>query len=314
MKKNYGKKNSYSKILLRWLESKRDEIKEQSYVKYFNFINLYISPYLGSKNYKRIKNKHIISFFEQEKIEELSLSTKRTLAFIIKSSFNYCTVNKLRKYLDLTDLKIKKPKSKVVYLTKNEQAKLENYLKDKKDIRKLGVLICLYTGIRLGEICGLKWKDIDFNAKSLSINRTVQRIKNNDKNAKTKTKKIVSTPKSNSSIRIIPLPTFLLKELSKYKSTPENYVLTNSTVFKDARVYEKYFENALKKCNIRNLNFHTLRHTFATRCIESGMDIKTLSELLGHSSYHVTLSVYVHSTIDQKRHCINKLVSYIKNK
>ena len=90
-----------------------------------------------------------------------------------------------------------------------------------------------------------------------------------------------------------------------------SFIFTNTNNFKDTRVYEKYFENALKKCDIRKLNFHTLRHTFATRCIESGMDVKTLSEILGHSSYHITLDIYVHSTIDQKRCCIDNLVNYV---
>ncbi len=308
-----NRKYLYSEVLSNWLKIKKGEIKEQSYIKYNNFINLYICPYLGNKNFRLLNTKHIINFFNQEKIANLSLSTKRTLIFIIKSSFNFCVKNKLRKNIDLSELNFKKPKSKVIYFTKNEQYKLEKYLKESKDIRKLGILICLYTGIRLGEICGLKWKDIDFSNNSISINRTVQRIKNNDINARNKTKKIVSSPKSESSIRTIPLPNFLLEELKEYKSNPENYILTDSKVFKDTRVYEKYLECTLKKCNIRCLNFHTLRHTFATRSIESGMDIKTLSEILGHSSYHITLDVYVHSTLDQKRDCINNLVNYVNS-
>ncbi len=313
MKYLKSKKEKYSKVLLDWLEQRKDIIKEQSYTKYYTLIKLYIDPLMGDYVYKKINCKHIINFFKNDKISKLSLSTQRTLAYVIKSSIQYGVERKMRKQIDNLEIKIKKPKSKIDYLTKNEQERLEQYLKTKKDIRTIGLLICLYTGIRLGEICGLKWQDIDFGNKSICINRTVQRIKNNDNNCINKTKKIISTPKSDSSRRVIPLPNFLVDLLLEFKSNDEFYVLTNSLSFKDTRVYEKYFENALKKCKIRNLNFHTLRHTFATRGIESGMDIKTLSEILGHSSYRITLDIYVHSTIDQKRLCINNLANYLNS-
>lgn len=307
-------KIKYSKILKSWIAYKKNTIKEQSYMKYYLLIEKYIIPLLGDYTYQTLDNNKIKIFFENKNIVTLSLSTQRTLIFIIKGSIQYGADRGLLKPLQNIDLKIKKPKAKIVYFTREEQKKLESKLKATKDIRKVGILICLYTGIRLGEICGLKWKDIDFNAKTLSINRTVQRIKNNDMNIEAKTKKIISSPKSDSSKRIIPIPDFLLQILLEFQSNNDYYILTNdANQFKDTRVYEKYLENILKQCNLRKLNFHTLRHTFATRCIESGMDIKTLSEILGHSSYRITLEVYVHSTLDQKRVCLNNLVKYINS-
>ncbi len=304
-------KYSYSQLLNEWLSSKKKDIKEQSYIKYKNIVESYIVPIIGDYNLKILNENQITNFFNNDKIINLSLSTKRTIIYIIKNSIEFGVENKIIKPLNNLDIKIKKPKSKIIYLTKSEQERLEQYLKRQNDIKSIGILICLYTGIRLGEICGLKWEDIDFYNKSLSINRTVQRIKNNDINATTKTKKIISSPKSDASKRVIPLPSFLIELLRKYRSCPDYFVLTNDTFFKDTRVYEKYFENILRKNDLRLLNFHTLRHTFATRCIESGMDIKTLSEILGHSSYHITLEIYVHSTIDQKRSCIDNLVNYV---
>ncbi len=303
----------YGEMLKEWLNYKEQSIKEQSRIKYENTMYSYIFPILGNIKYKKINAVCIQSFFKNDRIANLSPSTQKTLLYIIKNSIQYGVENKYRKPLGTLEIKIKKPKSKVIYLTKCEQEILEKYLRNKDDIRALGILVCLYTGIRLGEICGLKWEDVDFINKSISIRRTVQRIKNTNKEQGSKTKKIISSPKSNSSNRIIPLPDFLIDILAKHKSLESNYVLSDSLSFKDTRVFEKYLENTLKKCNIRNLNFHTLRHTFATRSIESGMDIKTLSEILGHSSYHITLDIYVHSTIDQKRECINNLVSYINN-
>lgn len=306
-------KLTYKEILEEWMNDKKDIVKEQSYIKYINLINKHINPILGNYNYKNLNNKDVEKFFQHSNIRDLSPSTKKTLVYIVKNSINYGVLKNIRKPIENIDLKIKKPKAKVVYLTKYEQETLEKYLGDKNDVRALGIFLCLYTGIRLGEVCGLKWEDVDFVNKSITINRTVQRIKNTDKNNGNKTKKIVSTPKSETSKRTIPLPEFLYSMMLKYQSNDNHYILTDSEDFKDTRVFEKYLENTLKKCYIRNLNFHTLRHTFATRSIESGMDIKTLSEILGHASYHITLDIYVHSTIDQKRDCINNLVSYLNN-
>ncbi len=308
-----NKKILYSKVLSDWLLIKKDKIKEQSYIKYKNLIEINIVKSLGQVEFKCLNESKINNFFNSDTISKLSLSTQRTLIYIIKSSIQYGVLTGLRNPSNNIDIKIKKPKAKITYLTQKEQTILESYLRNQEDIRDLGILICLYTGIRLGEICGLKWQDIDFVNQSISINRTVQRIKNSDVNATSKTKKIISSPKSDSSKRTIPIPKFLLDLIYKFKSSDENYILTNSSSFKDTRVYEKYLENVLKRCGIRNLNFHTLRHTFATRSIESGMDIKTLSEILGHSSYHITLDVYVHSTIEQKRSCIDNLVNYISS-
>lgn len=306
-------KINYEKILERWLNMKKCLIKEQSYIKYETLINNHLNPILGNYNYKTLSASDVENFFEHPNIKDLSSSTKKTLIYIIKNSIQIGVDSNIRKPLGNMDLKIKKPKAKVVYLTKYEQETLEYYLRDKNDVRALGILLCLYTGIRLGEICGLKWEDVDFINRSITIRRTVQRIKNTDANSKAKTKKIISTPKSDASKRTIPIPDFLYDLLLKYKSNNDYYILTNSLSFKDTRVFEKYLENTLKKCYIRNLNFHVLRHTFATRSIESGMDVKTLSEILGHSSYHITLDIYVHSTIDQKRDCLNNLVNYLKS-
>ena len=182
------------------------------------------------------------------------------------------------------------------------------------NLRNLGILLSLYTGIRIGELCGLKWKDIDFRNKTLSINKTVQRIKNTEKNSLLKTKLIVDIPKTEHSIRTIPLPDFLIPILDSFKTNNENFIFTNSLTPKDPRAFEKYFSSVLEKCQIRNLNFHALRHTFATRAREAGIDIKVLSEILGHSSYHITQEIYVHISVDFKRESIDSLVDYLSTK
>lgn len=175
----------------------------------------------------------------------------------------------------------------------------------------MGILICLYTGIRIGEVCALRWEDIDFINNTISIKRTSQRISNINGNSLKKTKIIVTTPKSTNSIRTIPVNSSIMSILKDNYANNNYYILTGSNTPKDTRVYEKYFENLLRKCNLRKINFHSLRHTFATRCIESGIDVKSLSEILGHANCSVTLNIYVHSSIDQKRKSIDKMVEYV---
>lgn len=306
------KKSKYINILEDWLQFKKNDIKEQSYIKYQFLIEKYLHFELGNIDISSINSNTINEYFNQENISLLSLSTKKSLLYIIKSTLDYSLNQKIiKKPIDI-DISFKKPKSKIVYFTKEEQAMLEEYLLRNNSLINIGILICLYTGIRLGEICGLKWTDIDFVNKSISINRTVLRIKNTDNNSNNKTKKIISSPKSESSLRTIPIPDFIIEQLLNHMLSEDAYVLTNTSEFKDTRVYEKNFENILKKIGIRILNFHALRHTFATRSIESGMDIKTLSEILGHSSYHTTLETYIHSSFNHKRDSINNLVKFLK--
>lgn len=299
-------KNMYYKIiLLEWLDYKKDKVKTQSYSKYYYIINNYLIPILGNKKVRKINEKCIDDFFENQIIKGLSLSTKKTLLYVLKSSGH--------KYLGnvILNIKIKSPKSSIVYFNKEEQKKIENY--NTNDLKKIGIIICLYTGIRIGELCCLKWEDIDFENGYLNISKTIQRVKNFNNEIKSKTSLVISSPKSFSSKRIIPLSNYLLNYLKKFKSANQNFILTNSLKPLEPRNYEKYFENILLKLKIRKLKFHALRHTFATRSIESGMDIKTLSEILGHSSYRITYEVYVHSSLDFKRKSLNNLVDYINN-
>ena len=196
-------------------------------------------------------------------------------------------------------------------LSKDEQNMLENNLKEKPNIRKVCLLLCLYTGLRVGEICGLKWDDIDFSNKSLTIKRTIERIKNKDENIKSKTILIESTPKSDTSNRIIPIPDFIISLLLLFRSDNSYFVLSKSNKLYDPRLFESFYSRILKSSNINHNKFHTLRHTFATRSIESKMDIKTLSEILGHSQIETTLKLYVHPSYDMKKSSIENLVRFM---
>ena len=174
------------------------------------------------------------------------------------------------------------------------------------NIYTLSILFCLYTGVRIGELCALKWNHIDFNNRLIIIDQTVQRIQNKHENNISKTYLSVTRPKTVNSLRKIPITTNLYTILTEYYN--QNYIKKDTYIFNnqfntpiDPRRIQKHFKMILSKLNLTSITFHGLRHTFATRCIELGMDIKTLSEILGHSNVATTMSIYVHSTDSQKR-------------
>lgn len=176
-------------------------------------------------------------------------------------------------------------------LNREEEERLRSTLLFDTDFSKLGVLLCLYTGIRIGEVCALKWGNFNFEAGTLSIYETLQRIQNVDDGSKHKTKIVVTTPKSQNSVRIIPLPDSLINILSRFKLSPRAYILTGcDDKFMEPRVLQYKFKKYAIESGVRNINYHALRHTFATRCIELGFDVKTLSEILGHANVNVTLN------------------------
>ena len=173
------------------------------------------------------------------------------------------------------------------------------------NIRNLAVLFSLYTGVRIGELCALKGTDIDFINNTISIDKTVLRVKNPE--GKPKTKLIIGKPKTKTSIRVIPAPSFIINQLKKYIKDKNDFIFTGNDKPKDPRTLEKYFSELLDRLNIKQINFHSLRHTFATRLREQKVDIKVISELLGHSSWKFTQDIYVHASFESKKNSINIL-------
>ncbi len=297
----------YNDILNDWLLEKKN-IKIQSLYNYEYIINTYLSKTIGLMRLNDLRKENIENLLRELNV---AISTKKKLFYIIKSSLNYAYNNHHMGYIDLSNITFKSVLPSVCVLSKVEQKKLESYLMEKPNIRKICVLLCLYTGLRLGEVCALKWEDIDFNHKSLCIKRTVERIKNS--NSTSKTILIESTPKSITSIRVVPIPDFIIKLLKVYYSNDLYFILSNSLKLYDPRLLESFYSRLLKKCHIKQNKFHTLRHTFSTRSIESKMDVKTLSEILGHSSVEITLKLYVHPTYEMKKSSIESLVKFMSN-
>lgn len=297
-----------------WFESVQPFLKESSIQKYKNLLRLYILPSLGSCLLSEITNEKIYLFslellrYGGSKGKGLSTKTVSDSLSLLRNIQKYAlTLNINVNFTNCCCPVKQKPKQLKVFSVQ-EQRNLCMYLKEHMTLSNLGILLCLFTGIRIGELCALRWGDISVVDQTLHIHQTMQRLQ--DEQDGNRTKICISSPKSNSSIRIIPLPEFLLKELQSVYQKPDTYFLTGDRVkFIEPRTMQNRFKSILRSCGMHPVNFHVLRHTFATRCVEAGFDVKCLSEILGHSSVNITLNRYVHPALETKRKNMRKLAS-----
>ena len=308
LKKILNKKGNevmnFEKISAEWLEYKRNNVKESTYYNYMYNIERYLKPFFNQRNIDEILN---YNDFIQELKEKYALETIKRIVNVLKSILNYYQdeYNVILKTKKITLPKTEKRKVKI--LSHQEKEKLEKYCLEENTLKSLGIIICLNTGLRIGEICALKWKNIDLEGKSIYVEQTMQRVYiKQDK----KSKIIIDKPKSSYSIRTIPMNKKvynILKSIQKnYKEN--DFLLTgDSEKFVEPRNYQHNFQIFLKNSKIKHYKFHCLRHTFATACIEVGMDIKSLSEILGHANTTITLDIYVHSSDKIKKKYLEKL-------
>lgn len=248
----------------------------------------------------------------------LSLKTVKDIMTVTKSCLNSAMKNGIIKRKTF-DYKFPKNISskKIKIFSHTEHLKLFQYINSNLDEKSLGILISLLCGLRIGEVCGLKWCDIDFENEILSVNRTVQRIYIK-KSISSESKIVISSPKTASSFRNIPLSKHLIKTMKKLRKNNNFYIISGNRNFIEPRIYRKYYYSILSSLNLSKLSFHSLRHTFTTQAIELGTDYKTVAEILGHSSINITLNLYVHPKMEYKRKCLNliynELSSSLKNK
>ncbi len=296
-----------------WLDKyQKNTIKLRTYFTYQNLIRLHIKPSLGNYELEQL-NTSILQDFVNYKINHgnlingnsLSTSTILAITSILKSSLRFALKLDLIKKDCFSFLSIPYLKQKEVdAFSLKEQKKIEDYCLKSNKTNYFGIVLCLYTGIRIGELLSLTWNDIDFKKRLLYVRHTLARIKKEEKVIT-----ILAEPKTKKSKRIIPLSSTLihyLKEI-KNKSTSKYIISTKSNSFVSIRSYQRTYEKLLKRCNVDYKNFHVLRHTFATRALESGMDVKTLSEILGHTNATITLNRYAHSMINYKIMMMDKL-------
>lgn len=306
---------NFSEILVMWQASNRIRIKGATENKYSWMIEKHILPEFGNKKVVELSST-VINLFLDKKIKEgsinnsigLSPSYVKTMAIIIESALNFAVSEKLCEPLKITINKPIIPKNEVHILTIETQQYLENVLHSDRTKVALGTLIALYTGLRIGEICALRWDDIDFDEDVIFVRHTITRVKSSEYNQKTML--IIDTPKTPTSKRIIPILSTLKPYLKiSYENRVSEFVISDNEKFVGTRTFDYRFRQMLKKYKINVFSFHTIRHTFASRCIEAGMDVKTLSEILGHSSVSTTLNIYVHSSMKMKKEQIEKIAT-----
>ena len=316
-----SKKILYKDWIYTWLLEKKDYIKESTYANYSNNIFNHIIPKLGNYYLNELNHKVIQDFLlelskngRKDNNGGLAEKTIKDITIIIKGSIKKGINEDKIKHIELTFNYPKDNKENKLYvLTKREQSKITNYVLENINSRNIGLLISLYSGIRIGELCALRWEDVDFKKNSLTINKTIQRVYIKDKN-KNISKVIITTPKTKNANREIPINKDFLEILKKVKSDKEHYILTGNEKYIEPRTYRKYFNKVLDELKIKHFNFHSLRHTFATNCISLGVDYKTVSELLGHANVNITLNLYVHPRYSQKKKCIDLVCKVFQEK
>ena len=298
---------SFNDIAQKWFAYEKSKVKASTLCCYKNKLDNHIMPFFSIKKYTDVSVDVVEKFKKQKLFEGFSSKYVSDMTVIIKSIAKWA--NKIYGYANkLSSVELPKAKRKKPdLLSEREQAVLQNYLFNRSDNTSLGILLSAFTGIRIGELCALKWNDIDLENKILHINKTVQRISAQSVTEKSKTVVNISAPKTEYSVRDIPIPEFLIEKLKSNYSSDEKYLLSGTCKLVEPRCLSYRFKSILKKVNLPSIKFHSLRHTFATNCLQQNFDIKTLSEILGHSDVSTTMKIYVHSSMERKCACMSML-------
>lgn len=297
-----------NQIISSWLSSKEKALKKSSYLQYKQIAEVVtretdeiiaLNELDGQKLYERLSPKY-------------SLKTIRSIFTVANQIVLFAYKNGYFEVAKAISFKSRNTRNNTVdVLSVKELTVFTNYLMQDMDSSKFGVLLCLYTGMRLGELCGLKWEDFNIKRKSIFIRRTIQRISEKGE----KSYFSIDTPKTDNSVREIPFPPPLNSIIvSQYKQHKGGiYVSSRKREFVQPRTYQNRLKSYFRKCGLPGYHFHTLRHTFASRAVELGFDVKSLSEILGHSNIQTTLELYTHPSLECKAKEVRKFSKFIKN-
>ena len=306
---SHESEKSFSAYCIQWLKINENRLKSSTLTKYETMLKNHIIPSVGNYQISHI-NSNVISDFSNELLQKKHLSAKTTQDILT-------FIHEIIVYIQ-SDAKNNFPSIMIAYpaieqeelriLSNEEQQYFMEFLLRDMDIYKFSVLLALWTGLRIGEICGLQWKYISTDNNLLSVRNTVLRVKNRDSFSSQKTTLQLGSPKTKSSVRTIPFTDSLSQLFQRFQTNdPDTFVVSGSRQMVDPRKLQRRLKKYTTYLGLEDVHFHTLRHTFATRCIELGCDVKTLSKILGHSSISTTMNRYVHPSIDLKRENIKKL-------
>lgn len=300
---------SFRHITNEWMELKKPQIKPASLSTYTNIINTYLIPSFGDRSVSDISRAEFAALAGRllkcggREQQGLAAGTVNTILTVAKSILRYASQEKGLPTADIRGISVKQAKSDPPTLSKEEQETLVRWLFGNLTPCNLGILLSLYTGMRLGEICALKWKDVSREDQSVFVHQSMQRIRRTGEN---RTEVVVQSPKSASAIRRIPVAEGMANLLASNRKEDDAYLLTGGAQrFMEPRSLQRQFKKTLHECGLEDVNFHALRHTFATRGIEVGFDPKTLSAVLGHATVSMTLNRYVHPSMEQKQRNMN---------
>ncbi len=299
---------TFKEVVDMWIEDKQRFVKESTMSVYKLQVHTHLLPIFGEK--ETIVESEVQQFVLDRLEKKMSERTVHDILIVLKMIVRWA--NKYEGWDCRTDWQIlfptKREQRDMEVMSLKDQQKLSRYLKENFSFKNLGLFICLYSGLRIGEVCGLKWSDFDPSSGTLTINRTVERIYVID-SGKRASKVVVNTPKTASSMRTIPLNKEVLKIMKKMIDVVNSsyYIISNSMDPLEPRTYRNHYNSILKELDIPKIKFHGLRHSFATRCVENQCDYKTVSVLLGHADVSTTLNLYVHPNMEHKKKCINKI-------
>jgi integrase len=307
-----NQQKTISEITALWKTDKKQYVKRSSFSAYMLLLENHLLPAFGNKY--EVDETEVQAFVFRKLEQGLSQKTIKDILIVLKMILKFGAKNKWVQYHQLDiQFPTERIKQNIEVLSRANQKRMMQYIQEHFTFRNLGMYICLCSGMRIGEICALTWDDIDTENGIVYIRRTIQRIYTIDGDVR-KTEIILDTPKTKNSIREVPMNRDLLKMLKPIKKivNPSFFVLTNDAKPTEPRTYRTYYKNFLRTLGMPELKFHGLRHSFATRCIESKCDYKTVSVLLGHSNISTTLNLYVHPNLEQKKKAIDQMFKGLK--
>ena len=291
-----------------WIEEKRKVIKYSTYCAYLNILKSKINPFFSKEGLNQSALEQFI-----QKIKETSLSQKsiKDIFTVLKMIIKFLAKENLcDSKLVCIDCSVKEEKRTIEIMPNSDFKKLYRHILENFTFANLGIFITMNTGLRIGEVCALKWENIDIDNCEIIINKTLQRVYNKDTR---RTEIIIDRPKTFESNRMVPITSQMMKLLKPLMRivNKDYFIISNASKPIEPRTYRTYFHKLLNQLDIKKIKFHCLRHTFATKCVDSNCDYKTISSILGHSNISTTMNLYVHPTNAQKKKCVEKMIKHI---